>query len=527
MSSLRYIFSNSASGRPYARKELPAFRTKDNACVVFDGLDVVFASEAERWTKLRHEWRRPTSALKAFNEIMLEEGKTVPEEIVCDMNNHYHHENHIYECFYQSGFKEAAVFVNDGQGETECVTFAYVQEGKEPLILKNFPLCDSLCGIYHKAAHLIHDYQYAEGKLMGLSAYGKDNGKRYIGFDEQTKSIVANKNAVIEDIEAAFCEDSSKHKNVMLAKDIAYTVQKNFEDVVVALIKHLHECLEEKGIETDNLCMSGGGILNCPANSKVVDLKLFKNYYASPQPSDGCAESIGRAFKQMFTEGEQLESKKCKSAYLGIDYPIEDFVGRNQWLSNFNSELCDFLKGGKVIAWFQGGAEYGPRALGHRSFLADPTSSEMLDSLNKIKGREPWRPLAPVVPEELFDRIFEVENIDMCEFMLRTLTIKEKWRPRLQAVCHVDGTTRPQLLKKDVNPQLHSLLMRWFDETHCPCLVNTSLNINGFPMVETPEDFRSLQEELTFVKDVPEVVGCFVDGNNVYRIPLSDKLLKP
>ena len=102
--------------------------------------------------------------------------------------------------------------------------------------------------------------------------------------------------------------------------------------------------------------------------------------------------------------------------------------------------------------------------------------------------------------------------------MLRTLKIREKWQPRLQAVCHVDGTTRPQMLKREVNPQLYDLLMFYFEQTKTPCLVNTSLNINGFPIVETPRDFGNLLEEVQFMEDVPEVRGIFVDGNEVYRV---------
>lgn len=516
MCSLKFTFSNWGSGRPYAINK-PHGGTKDNACVVFDGQDVIFASEAERWSHHRHDREKPRIALEKFKQKAKISDDDL-EKIVVDATEHIHHENHIYECFYQSGFKNSAVFINDGRGETECVTLAYIEEGKKPITFKKFPYEQSICGLYHKASRIIHKTPFGEGKMMGLSAYGSNNGRKYMHFDEQTKTLFSDKELLKNDLRAFLGDEHLQGKDVMLAKDVAFTVQKNFEDVVVGLIKYLKEILEEKGIQTDNLCLSGGGILNCPANSRIVDLGYFKHYYASPQPSDGCAESIGASFKEMQKRGISLRSKRLESAYLGLHYVAEDVEGPRECLIEPYLTISKELASSAVIAWFQGCAEYGPRALGHRSFLADPSQRSMLESLNKIKGRENWRPLAPIVPEELFTKIFDVENTDMCEFMLRTLTIKEKWRPRLQAVCHVDGTTRPQLLKRKVNPQLYDLLMTWFDRTHVPCLVNTSLNINGFPIVETPYDLRCLQEEILYLNDVPNIVSIFVDENQFYDV---------
>lgn len=518
MEELQYTFSCGGSGRPYARTAAPDFRTKDNSCVVFNGTDVIFASESERWTKLRHDWHNPTVALKEFKRKTGITENEYPKRIYPQEVEHIHHENHIYEAFYQSGFRESAVFVNDGQGEEECVTLAYIEEGKKPITLKKFPKNQSICGLYHKASRIIHNNHFAEGKMMGLSAYGCDNGRKYTSFDEQAKTLNTDEKLLRQDLITIFGDKYQRNKDVMAAKDVAFTVQKNFEDAVVGMIKYLKQLLEERGIRTDNLCMSGGGILNCPANSRIVELGLFKHYYASPQPSDGCAESIGEAFKEFERRGAHLTSQKLESAYLGLNYTKEEFNYDKQRVSDPYLTLCQELKEGNVLAWFQGGAEYGPRALGHRSFLADPSSETMLDSLNKIKGREPWRPLAPIVPEELFTRVFEVENTDMCEFMLRTLKIKEKWRSRLKAVCHVDGTTRPQLLRREINPQLYNLLMFWFEQTHIPCLVNTSLNINGFPIVETPSDLECLHEEISYLTDVPNVTFLFVDGFPCYNL---------
>ena len=545
MTKLTYTFSSQSSGRPYRRPNIVnTLCPADNTCAVMSGTRVIFASEAERFSHVKHDRNCPRFALQAFKtHFPIEEfddeedaGEELPlraftmktnggkrvvvEDASIATVKHDHHENHIYEAFYQSGFKEAAVLVNDRYAEDSdvCITLAHMVEGEEPRILKQFSKDVSPCHVYYEAATQVFGREFSEGKLMGLAGYGKNLQEPFISWDGENKTIVTDADHGKWSIQQHLKEAGFTPDDVMRAKDVAFTIQKNFEDVMIEVVKHFKELLQKEGIETDNLCMSGGGILNCPTNSKIVELGLFKNYYASPHPSDGCAESIGRVFRQEQLKGERLTSHRLTSAYLGVSYPRDELQIRKELLSKPLQELAQFLSDGGVVAWYQGGAEYGPRALGHRSFLADPTHKEMLDALNKIKGREMWRPLAPIVPEELFARIFEVENTCMCEFMLRTLKIREKWQPRLQAVCHVDGTTRPQMLKREVNPQLYDLLMFYFEQTKTPCLVNTSLNINGFPIVETPRDFGNLLEEVQFMEDVPEVRGIFVDGNEVYRV---------
>ena len=146
------------------------------------------------------------------------------------------------------------------------------------------------------------------------------------------------------------------------------------------------------------------------------------------------------------------------------------------------------LKNNKIIAWFQGGSEIGPRALGHRSILANPENHNNLLVINNyIKQRENWRPLAPIVPAELFDLIFDVSSYDLTEFMLRTIKIRDEWQKKLSAVCHIDGTTRPQRLEREQNPELYNLIINFYKETGIPCLINTSFNGRNEPIIETPE----------------------------------------
>ena len=547
MDKLRYTFSCSGSGRPYCREGSTKFRTKDNACVVLCGSRVIYANEEERHSKRKHDFATPVHALCAYN---LHNTNQEAQMFNSDIAPANHHENHIYEAFYQSGFTEAAVMANDGRGNLDdCITLAYMKEGQPPVILKKFPRFNSPCNLYGITARHIFKHPFSKGKLMGLAAYGQDNGYTYISFDENEKSISVerdlvrehiaqcmseaamngvamseslreNSDAIPDDIQGTIPDTlSDTTPDVMRARDIAYTVQKNFEDTMVSVVKHFAELLHEAGIHTENLCMSGGGVLNCPANSRIVDLGLFKNYWASPQPSDGCAESVGRVLRNMEACGEKLHSHRLKSSYLGCTYSTNELVAGKHYLENPIASICEYLKLGYVIAWYQDGAEYGPRALGHRSFLADPSRGGMLDALNIIKGREMWRPLAPVVPEELFNHVFSVQNTDMCEFMLRTLHVRGAWASKMQAVCHADGTTRPQLLKRSVNPELYDLIMAYFAETGVPCLVNTSLNINGFPIVETPRDLCDLAEEVSFIeKRVPPLKTIFIERGVAYEV---------
>ena len=506
---------------------------------MLDGTKVVYASETERFSKKKHDWGHPFTPLLVFQtRFQSNEAFQLAPFKIGDIGSH--HEHHIYEAFYQSGFKNAAVLVNDGVGaEGDCITLAYIEQGSAPQILETFAVgkagCAakkcliSPCGLYAFAAYSIFGSENAEGKLMGLAAYGKNNGRAYCSWNNSGQCVDYNAEALISDIEIcdikqAFRSGAAYDNDKFLAVcNIAATIQQNFEDTMVGVVKHFKQLLDAAGIQTRNLCLSGGGILNCPTNSKIVELGFFDNYYASPQPSDGCAESIGRAFYAMHNNGESLKSQRLKSAYLGASYSVDSIIDDCKPINNPTQKIAAHLKAGGVVAWYQDGAEYGPRALGHRSFLADPSAPGMLDALNIIKGREAWRPLAPVVPKRLFSLLFDAKNTNMCEFMLRTLPIKQKWQRRLQAVCHKDGSTRPQLLERSTNQQLYDLLMAYFQQTGTPCLINTSLNINGFPIVETPHDLYNLAEEITFIeKPIPKVMTVLIDGENFYEVVVQD-----
>lgn len=505
-----------------------------SVCIIKEG-KIVYANAEERFSLVKHDGSSPRNTL-------IDIKKNFDKDFISELNSWQkkdteykvdHHLTHIYEVFYNSGFDEAAIFVNDGCGtDNDCVTLAYMKRGEEPIILKKFKDDYSLGLLYAALSACIFmtnsPANFQEGKLMGLASYGKPIPGLAL-VDIVDGEFVWNTKALKEiglmfTLKEEFSKVDICYINkypILIQANYAATLQRDFENCSIKVVQLLHSLLKEKGIETKNLCMSGGCILNCPTNSKIIDLGLFEHYYASPNPADG-GVGFGFLYKRLIDEDRQnaFQYKRLDSPYLGYNYSYGEALkdlqysgvyGRyKNWFTELGEAslnvLCDYLANQKILCWYQGGAEFGPRALGHRSLLADPRTFVMNQKLNKIKGRELWRPLAPVVPEELFKDVFEVDNTDLCEFMLRTLKIKEKWVPMLKAVCHVDGTARPQLLKRSLNPELYNLLMMWYRKTGCPALINTSLNLAGFPIVE-----RSSQVlDLMHTSGSPELIGVFV-----------------
>ena len=516
-------------------------------CVIKDG-KVIYANAEERFTLKKHEGESTKNIIidirSNLDKDTIKELETWQRTIRIGTTDH--HISHIYEVFYNSGFDEAAVFVNDGCGTAnDCITLAYMKRGEAPRILKKFKDEYSLGKLYSLLSVntfvATGSMNHCEGKLMGLASYGtpiEDLTLVDIVGDELLWNVEALNEMGINFTSSGeadglniggFCKYP-----ILIQANYAATLQRDFENCSIKAVKLLYSLLKENNIKTDNLCLSGGCILNCPANSKIVDLKLFKNYYASPNPTDG-GVCFGLLYNQLIQENKEnaFQYTRLSTPYLGYNYSYDRIIRDLQYsphygdfrkaIVNLEEEslhtLYNLLLEQKILCWYQGGAEFGPRALGHRSLLADPRTFAMNQRLNTIKGRELWRPLAPIVPEELFKDVFEVENTDLCEFMLRTLKIKKKWVPLLRGVCHTDGTARPQLLKKSLNPELYNLLMLWYRKTGCPALINTSLNLAGLPIVE-----RSSQVlDLMYESKAPELVGVFV-GSSTEMTVVSNRI---
>jgi carbamoyltransferase len=304
-------------------------------------------------------------------------------------------------------------------------------------------------------------------------------------------------------------------------EDLAWRVQDDTEKVLLARAKWLRETTGES-----NLCMAGGVALNCVANGRIAREAGFDNIWIQPAAGDD-GIAIGCAYYGHLAVQKNQRLFVMNDAYTGMPYKDEQVHAaadktsvRLQAMSRRSDDICGetarLLAQGHVFGWFQGRSEFGPRALGNRSILADPRSAEMKDKLNRrVKHRQAFRPFAPVVLAERAHEIFESDGRES-PFMLLAERVRPQWRDRIPAVVHVDGTARVQTLRQDQNERLYALLKEFDKITGVPLLLNTSFNVKGEPIVETPED--ALQCFLTTGIDCLVLHDLLVTKKRAHRV---------
>jgi carbamoyltransferase len=419
-----------------------------------------------------------------------------------------HHLAHSASTFFLSPFKEAAILTVDGVGEWDTTALGY-GKGNEIRVVKaiNFP--HSIGLLYSTITALLgFKVNNDEYKIMGLSAYGKP---RY--YDDFMKLIdVKDDGSFMLDmsyfdyhyrmrmpsskLQDEFGETRRKGEKITQHHmDVAATVQKVTEDVIFRMLDHLHEIT---GME--NLCLAGGVTLNSVANGKIIKNTPFKQIYVQPAAGDGGA-SMGAA---VFTYNGVLKKKRgfiLDTAFLGPEYTrkeIKDFLDENRVkYSTFKDdrELVEatarMVFEDKIVGWFQGRMEWGPRALGSRSILANPCNPDMKDILNaRVKHREEFRPFAPVVPVEDVNDYFECDDpLPLsADFMLLVYPIREGRRKLIPSVTHVDGTGRLQTIRREQNPLYWGVVKEFEKLAGVPIIINTSFNVKGEPIVCSPYD---------------------------------------
>lgn len=504
------------------------------AALVIDG-KLIANYEEERFNRIKHSFKKPFPIL-SIQKILSENNLTLNDidiiaiphdprdkqvylkrivEVIDNKTTKFpdlfyidHHSAHVCDSFFQSGFKSAAALIIDGNGDNkDGITIAKINDS-ELTVLKKYSHEVSLGKMYYAASTVFARLgEFGEGKFMGLSSYGIPNQKPILEFKDN--EIIKNfKNIVNDDIIKNMFLFYKMYNYPYVEKidnDILYyinfaaTVQKTYNNIIIELARYTKKLTNE-----NNLILSGGCIQNCIGNNIIIESKLFDNVFAGPVPYDaGCA--AGLAFHAAFVNKEKIINNRLYTSYAGKKYKIKIEQYKEKY--NIKEYQEDFvisaLKNNKIIAWFQDGSEIGPRALGHRSILGNPANRKTLDIINnELKHRENWRPLAPIVPDITFDLIFDVQSYDLTEFMLRTLKIREEFQRKIPAVCHVDGTTRPQRLTKIQNPELYSLLISFYNNTKIPCLINTSFNDKNQPIIETPEqalEFLDVHPHLDFI----------------------------
>jgi carbamoyltransferase len=340
---------------------------------------------------------------------------------------------------------------------------------------------------------------FKAGSLMGLAAYGKPSpllssrGEEFCrGWYERS---FQTSDPVFIDYMWSVLTGRPPHANFSLAEsdskeamEIAATIQALFEETLLRSVHRLYR--DTEAFADGHLCLSGGSCLNANANMRILNESPFARVHLFP----GCGDDGTAVGAALFAAHNHFSLPRVtyearELMYLGREYPAPE-GGRDCSVD----ELAQSIADGKVVAWMQGRSEFGPRALGNRSLLADPRNPEMRDHLNHgVKKREWYRPFAPVVMEEHADEWFDI-NVES-KFMLYIARVKHP--ERVPAISHVDGTARLQTVAEKDNPRLYGLLKAFKEKTGVPMLVNTSLNGNGEPLVETPEDLFRFASQTT------------------------------
>ena len=522
----------------------------DSSVCLFRKGQLIFACEEEKFTGIKHDNRFPVNALKYIfdkyrikrNEIesvcfyedpqlkydrvnttffknFLECPLEVSKSLIKTKINHWklkrelkkisdniffskHHDSHIFYSYYSSPFNDAVILSVDGVGEWETMSVGYVSDGDFKIVpLAGYP---HSVGLFYSAMTSFIGFKPNEGeyKLMGLAAYG--NPEKYrskinqliahncaslktnmVYFSWDRDCLMFNEELIeLMGIENRLPEEPITQDHM----DIAASVQEKYEQILFEVLKDI-----QLFTNSNNLALAGGCGYNGTANGKITDNTNFKRLWIPPAPSDA-GSCIGTCLNYFHTQKRPI--KIHTDAFLGPEYNEVDIFrvisktkGINykkyQLVHNLNRKVSEEILDGKIIGWYQGKIEFGARALGNRSILANPTLPDMKDRINRvIKKREGFRPFAPMVTFEDQKQYFDYGGF--VPYMNQVVKVKPKYRDKLLAVTHVDGTARIQSVTP-FNP-IYRLLKEYENHSGYPILLNTSFNVKDKTMVLTPQD---------------------------------------
>tara|TARA_B100001121_G_scaffold309186_1_gene335225 strand:- start:292 stop:2136 length:1845 start_codon:yes stop_codon:yes gene_type:complete len=483
-----------------------------------------FSKAMPKWLKEKlFQKNELIKSLKKIEDCKINENKIFFSE---------HHLSHAASAYFPSPFNEAIILTADGVGEWATTTIA-IAKGNNLKIVKEIHFPHSL-GLLYSAFTYYTGFKVNSGeyKLMGLAPYGepkytnqildnlidiKNDGSFRLNqnyFKYATGLKMINKN--FENLFGKKARKPAEEKIDQFHMDIAASIQKITEDIILKICRDIKQ---EYNIE--NLCLAGGVALNCVANGKIINEKIFKNVWIQPAAGDA-GGSLGAALAYWYQElGNIRHIKKnntdeMKGSYLGPEYSNDQIERKLKDCGAIFTKLNDeeiinqtanCLSNGNAVGWFQGRMEFGPRALGARSILGDPRSETMQKNLNlKVKYRESFRPFAPsvlrtdvsewfnldidspymlIVSDIKKDKIIEMNEEQKKLFGIDKLNIK---RSEIPAVTHVDYSARIQTVNENTNYKYFNLINKFKKLTGCPVLVNTSFNVRGEPIVNSPTD---------------------------------------
>jgi carbamoyltransferase len=444
-----------------------------------------------------------------------------------------HHMAHAASAFFVSPFRKAAIITLDGVGEWDTTTLGIGRDNSIRL-MKSISFPHSL-GLFYSALtyYLGFKVNSAEYKVMGLAPYGnpvhvdlmldnlidiREDGSFRLNMEYFTydRSLTMTGRTM----ERLFGQPRRRPESELLSfhKDVAASLQKVLDLAVVRLARHAYD-----ETRLPNLCMAGGVALNCVSNSNILRETPFKEIFIQPAAGDA-GGAVGAAFYIYHSLLKHERSYQMKNAFTGPEYSDDavktylDSLGveyrcvdRPQLLQ----ETAQLIASQQVVGWFQGRMEYGPRALGSRSILADARNADNWQRVNlKIKFRESFRPFAPTVLAERSGEYFEFDRAS--PFMLFVATVRQSKRD-VPAITHVDGSARLQTIEREDHPLFYDLLKEFEQQTGCPLVINTSFNVRGEPIVCTPEDaFRCfMRTEMDYL-----VIGsCILDKKKMKPFP--------
>lgn len=468
--------------------------------------NVIECFGAKTFSEISEYFHQPVECFSGTQGFGL---KTDFDQLIANLKNTFaharessymHHLCHAASAFYPSPFKTAAVLVLDGSGRLETTTIWHATED-ELTLLHQIELPHSLGILYW----LFSDYLcLEEGQTMGLAAYGNPNFRNFIydkilevddrgnfrlkaplifWFDMDCEYAIR----ILEDLFGVKKRHSHAEPLTSFHADVAASIQSVTEEVLIKLAINARRLTGEK-----DLCLAGGVIQNCTANGHLIQQKIFDHVWIQPMANDS-GTALGAALYHYYQKNPEKRSNRWRmtTPQLGLGYDshlTESFLKRLRISYRKSETACqvaaEWISQEKVVGWFQGKAEVGPRALGGRSIVANPQHKFNVFALNEIKQRQPWRPFAPSILEEKHKEYFATDAAS--SYMIVSSPLIYSIRSKIPAVCHVDGSSRPQMVSSEnVNPY-RKLIDHFYELSDVPLVLNTSFNSKDEPIVQHP-----------------------------------------
>jgi carbamoyltransferase len=420
-------------------------------------------------------------------ELVARDLKSFPADRVHHVS---HHLAHAASAYYTSGSDECLVVVIDAMGESHGTSIFEGRAGQLHRI-SAFSAQDSI-GIFYSLVtlHLGFDFNSDEYKIMGLAPYGDPSRFRdffarevILRDDGSIRIPMLRLNKTRDERENYLATRDYLARTLIAARPPSAEITDEHRDIAAALQERLNAVLLHicgtfgRSTGHDRLALAGGVALNCTANGHLLHSGLFEDIYVQPASGDD-GTALGAALYHAATI-EPVPNRRMAVPLLGPAYDE----------AAVEKALADLIAGGSVLAWFRGAMEFGPRALGNRSILADPGHPEMRDRINAmVKKREAFRPFAPAVALEEVDRWFDVKPGTELPYMITIVKVRKQWRAALPAITHVNGSARVQTVSAKDNPDFHHLLQAVGRKTGKQMVLNTSFNVKGQPIVNTPDE---------------------------------------